>query len=219
MGFFDDFVLGIVGTVQNTITGVDDFLTDFNPLSFVDEMAQAVASLGARFYSAVMGYAALFANALKEIANSIVSATTTMATYLYSAIQYLAYALNQAISDIARNIGAFGNWLFNAAAELASMMATTVSSIFSFLSSWANQIYLSFSLAISVAAVELETHLAQFATGVMDKFQTMLAVNTAMAIIKHDISTPGFNPLKTGAKAFGGMILADILGGMLRSLI
>jgi hypothetical protein len=219
MGFFDDFVLGIVGTTQNIITGVDEFLTGFDPLSFTDEMAQALASVGARLYSAIMGYAALFADALRFIANSIVSAATTISTYLYSAIQYLAYALNQAISDIARNIGAFGNWLFNAAAELASLMASTVSQIFSFLSSWANQIYLSFSLAISAAAIELETHLAQFATGVMDKFQTMLAVNTAMAIIKHDISNPGFNPLKTGAKAFGGMILADILGGMLRSLI
>jgi len=163
MGFFDDFISGISGIVNAPLDSIGGFFDTFDPLGFTDEIAASSVAAANYVYQSAISYGSLLANAAIDIAGQFVD----VITILIGTIEVMA---DQFISN----------------------MFTAIYGMFSWMIEIVNSIYSGFRASINDTVATMETHVAQFSAGVVDKAETLLVFNSMMAVLKGNIERGNF---------------------------
>jgi hypothetical protein len=189
MGFFDDLIGGIIGIATAPVIAVSDFFSSFDPVAAASDVAHALVTMAQFGYQAITNFAALVSTALDTLGDNILLSIRELAEVVILKV-----------------------------VEFTQTMINGLLEIFGFLTDWANRIYSGFRTSINDMAIEIESHVTQFAVGVTDKVGKLLAVNTVMTILKHGAETGTFGMKTIKQAAFGG-ISTYFVGEILKGLI
>lgn len=217
-----DFVglpLGVASSFVNLFDGVFDFFSSIDPIeSLGTGIAAGLAIFAAAFKEAYSSLAAILGSALNSCFQLIKLAWDRFSDLLYTAIEYLGYALNLAIGFIGSALYSLGEWVFDAMAELAAVVVGIIENFLNWVAGVAQKMLDFVASAVGEVADVAEAHLTQFARGIVSKLERMLMVNIVMGVINSDVEKGTFEFKKTGMKAIGALVFGSIAGSVLRTV-